>query len=92
MNKSDSNEELTRLISSLLDGSISLEELNKLSSILEDSPQNGQIYLDYVRMESLLHWESTNSQEIESKQPLLKSRTLLYREFMHCNQCIYQGS
>ena len=78
MNKSDSNEELTRLISSLLDGSISLEEHSKLSSMLEDSPQNRQIYLDYVRMESLLHWESTTSQEIESKQPLSKSRTLLY--------------
>jgi hypothetical protein len=78
MNKSDSNEELTRLISSLLDGSISLEEHNKLSSMLEDSPLNRQIYLDYVRMESLLHWESTTSHEIESKQPLSKSRTLLY--------------
>jgi hypothetical protein len=78
MNKSDPNEELTRLISNLLDGSISLDEHSKLSNMLEDSPHNRQIYLEYVRMESLLHWESTNSQDIESKQPLSKSRTLFH--------------
>jgi hypothetical protein len=78
MNKSDPNEELTRLISNLLDGSISLEEHTKLSGMLEDSSHNRQIYLDYIRMESLLHWESTNSQDVESKHPLSKPRTLLY--------------
>jgi len=78
MNKSDPNEKLTRLISSLLDGSISLEEHSQLSSMLEDSPHNRQIYLDYIRIESLLHWESTNSQKVESNPPLSKSQTLFY--------------
>lgn len=62
-------EELERLISSLLDGSISVDDHSRLSSLLQNSPENREIYLEYIRLESLLHWETAQSEPIEFATP-----------------------
>ena len=78
MIQSDTYEELTRLISSLLDGSISSHDHGRLSRMLENSSQNREIYLEYIRMESLLHWESANLVDIGNQVAPTKSRALIY--------------
>jgi len=62
-------EELERLISSLLDGTISVDDHSRLSSLLQNSPKNREIYLEYIRLESLLHWETAQSETIEFPTP-----------------------
>ncbi|MEK9772813.1 MAG: hypothetical protein VW576_04555 [Opitutae bacterium] len=52
------DEELSRLTSQLLDGEISEADHKKLSSLLAYSADNRQTYMEYVHLESLLHWES----------------------------------
>ena len=56
--KQNQNDELGRLISLLLDGDIGENEHKKLSDLLKESPTNRKEYLEYIRLESLLHWES----------------------------------
>ena len=60
--KECTKEELGRLTSKLLDGVISESEHSKLSKLLECSSHNRQAYLEYINLESLLHWESSESQ------------------------------
>ena len=57
MNK-EVKEELGRLTSLLLDGDIDENEHRKLSDLLNESSANRKEYLEYIRLESLLHWES----------------------------------
>lgn len=56
--KHNSNEELGRLISRLLDGDIADEEHMRLATLLAESAKNRKEYLEFIRIESLLHWES----------------------------------
>ena len=54
------NEELGHLTSQLLDGEISETDHKKLSMLLANSADNRRAYLEYIRLESLLHWESND--------------------------------
>ena len=53
-----SDEEIILLSSKLLDGVISPLEHSRLSKLLKESPHNRASYLEIVRMESQLYWES----------------------------------
>ena len=57
MNQSE-HKDLGQLTSLLLDGEISASDHERLSSLLENSADNRKAYLEYIRLESLLHWES----------------------------------
>ena len=57
MNFDLKEDEILRLSSKLLDGVISDEEHLRLNDLLTNSRSNRQLYLEVVRMESLLHWE-----------------------------------
>ena len=52
------NEELSRLTSQMLDGVICEEDNKRLSTLLSESAINRKEYLELIRIESLLHWES----------------------------------
>ena len=56
--KQNQNDELGRLISLLLDGDIGENEHKKLSDLLKNLKPTEKEYLEYIRLESLLHWES----------------------------------
>lgn len=66
--KVKANDEFERLISSLLDGGISESDHKRLSSLLENSPEKRRLYLEYIRMESLLHWESNEFEPVVTSE------------------------
>ena len=68
------NEELSRLTSQMLDGVICEEDHKRLSALLSESVINRKEYLELIRIESLLHWESEDitSPELSESIPIRK--------------------
>lgn len=77
MNK-EVREELGRLTSLLLDGNIAENEHRKLSDLLKESSANRKEYLEYIRLESLLHWESEDVASVETPK-LVEEAPIFFR-------------
>ena len=71
------NEELSRLTSQMLDGVICEEDHKRLSTLLSESVINRKEYLELIRIESLLHWESEDIASPELSESNSNKKVLL---------------
>jgi hypothetical protein len=72
MNEKSTPKEIARLTSSLLDETITRQDLVYLDSLLLCSKEHRKKYLEIIQLESLLHWEASDSSVLE---PLPSKRT-----------------
>lgn len=65
MNEKSTPKEIVRLTSSLLDDTITSQDLDYLDNLLLNSKDNRKKYLEVIQLESLLHWETSDSSVLE---------------------------